>query len=239
MNRTTSHPRPSRLLAGSLLASFCLAGCDDPPAAVTRPADTASADPKPTDLLLRIDGLDITFGEVVPHVAFLDSFAPKWARRVKFRLVLDEFTIPLHLARRAFPAQRQQMEERSRHLRSVASNAIELEQQGAQQVIKRKDLTRRSVELPLATFLFDPLLTGSVSDPLEVPRGWVVVSAYEVKQAALALDDLVDSVQVGFLTHTPGDWSTWLDLEKHRIASKVTYVHPDYREHLPEWIQLP
>lgn len=239
MNRTTSHPRPSHLLAGSLLATLCLAGCDDPPAAVTPPTGQASAAPKPTDLLLRIDGLDITFGEVAPYVAFLDSFAPKWASRVKFRRVLDEFSIPLRLARRAFPAQRQQMEERSRHLRSVATNAIELEQQGAQQVIKRKDLTRRSVELPLAVFLFDPLLTGSVSDPIEVPRGWVVASAYELKQAALVLDDLVDSVQVGFLTHTPGDWNTWLDLEKHRVASKVTYVHPDYREYLPEWIQLP
>lgn len=239
MNRTTSHPRAARLLAGSLLATFCLSGCGDPPAVVQPPVGPTVAEPKPTDVLLRIDGLEITFGEVVPHVAFLHSFAPQWASRVKFRRVLDEFTIPLHLARRAFPAQRQQMEERSRHLRSVATNAIELEQQGAQQVIKRKDLTRRSVELPLAAFLFDPLLTGSVSEPIEVPRGWVVASAYEVKQAALVLDDLVDSVQVGFLTHTPGDWSTWIDLEKHRVASKVTYVHPDYREYLPEWIQLP
>lgn len=239
MNRTTSRQRPVRRLAGCLLGTLWLGSCGGPTPPAPTPAGNAAAEPKPTDRLLTIDGLDITFGEVVPYLKFLDSFGPEWASRVKFRRVLDEFAIPLRLAQRAFPEQRKTMQERSRHLRSVATNTIELEQQGAQQVIKRKDLTRRSVELPVSMFLFDPLLTGSVSEPIEVPRGWIVASAYELKQSALVIDDLVDAVQVGFLTHTPGDWVTWLDLQKHAIAAKVTYVHPDYREHLPEWIQLP
>jgi hypothetical protein len=88
-------------------------------------------------------------------------------------------------------------------------------------------------------FLFDPLTTGGTSDPIEVPRGWIVASAYEIKEAALVLDDVADAVQVGFLTHSPGDWVTWLEQEQRRLADKVTYVHPDFREHLPEWIVLP
>lgn len=216
-------PRGRRLLLGLLL----LAGCrgDD---RLQRP-----------DVLLTIDGLDIRFAEVEPHVKFLDSIGPEWATRVKFRRVLDEFTIPLRLAQRAFPTERTKLLERAKHLRSVATNAIELEQQGAQQVMKRQEVPRRGVEIPVAAFLFDPLTTGGVSDPIEVPRGWIVASTYEIKEAALVLDDLADAVQVGFLTHTPGDWVTWLEIEKRRLADKVTYVHPDFREHLPEWIKLP
>lgn len=191
------------------------------------------------DLLLTIDGLEIRLAEVEPHVKFLDSIAPEWATRVKYRRALDEFVIPLRLAQRAFPNERAKLLERARHLRSVATNAIELEQQGAQQVMKRQNLTRRSVEIPVAMFLFDPLTTGGTSDPIEVPRGWIVASAYEIKEAALVLDDVADAVQVGFLTHSPGDWVTWLEQEQRRLADKVTYVHPDFREHLPEWIVLP
>jgi hypothetical protein len=211
----------------SLLFALAAAGC------------TEEAKAPPSDLLLSIDGLEIRRAEVEPLVKFFDSIGPEWATRVKYRRALDEFVIPLRLAQRAFPAERAKLLERAQHLRSVATNVIELEKQGAQQVLKRQDLTRRSVEIPVATFLFDPMTTGGVSDPIEVPRGWILAGAYEIKEAALVLDDLADAVQVGFLTHTPGDWATWLDLEKHRLADKLTYVHPDFREHLPEWIKLP
>ncbi len=227
-----------RIVPAGLLCGFFLTACGDQPPQAPTPAPAPVA-PQATDRILSIDGLDITFGEVEPYVKFLDSFVPKYATRVKYRRVLDSMTIPLRLAQRAFPAERAKMHERAVHLRSVATNAFEIEKQGAQQVIKRKDLTRTSVELPVAMFLFDQMLTGSASEPIEVPRGWIVAGAYEIKEAALVLDDIVDAVQVGFLTHTPGDWATWLDLEKQRIATKVTYVHPDYREALPEWVKLP
>lgn len=213
-----------------LLCGLLFAACGKAPPAVAHPAN----------LLLTIDGLDITLDEVAPHVKFLDSVAgPEWATKVKFRRVLEEFTIPLRLAQRAFPEQRAKMHERAANLRSVADNAIEIEKQGAQQVIKRKGLVRRAVELSVAEFLFDPLLTGSASQPIEVPRGWIVAGAFDLQQSAQLVNDLVDAVQVGFLTHTPGDWQTWWDLEQVRIADKVTYVNPAYRDHLPEWIKLP
>lgn len=236
MTARRPHPRLAAAVCGALL----LAGCGDrspQPAPLKPPAQPAPlAD---GERLLTIDGIDITYGEVAVFVKFLDSYAPEYATKVKVRKVLDAYTIPLHLARRAFPEQRAQMLERAKNLCAVATNAIELEKQGAQQVIKHKNTTRSTVELPIAMFLFDDLITGSVSPPIEVPRGWVVASAYDLRKAAAVIDDLADAVQVGFLTHTPGDWSTWLDLEKARIKNKVTYVHPDYREALPEWIQLP
>ena len=212
-----------------LLCGVLLVACSKAPAPPAHPAN----------LLLTIDGLDITIEEVTPHVDFLDSVGPEWAKKVKFRRVLEEFTIPLRLAQRAFPEQRAKMHERAVNLRSVADNALEIEKQGAQQVIKRKGIVRRAVELSVAEFLFDPLLTGSASQPIEVPRGWIVAGAFELQQGAQVVNDLVDAVQVGFLTHTPGDWQTWWNLEQQRIADKVTYVNPAYRDHLPEWIKLP
>lgn len=215
--------------ASSLWATAC--GGEAP-----SPAPAALTD---ATVVLTIDGLSITHGELRPYREFLDALGPEFAAKVKYRRVLDEFAIPLHLARRAFPSERQQQLDRCKNLRSIATNTAELEKHGAMLVNKRKDLTRRSVEFPVAMFLFDELQTGNVSEPLEVPRGWILAGAYEIKKAALLLDDLADSVQVGFLTHTPGDWATWLDHEKDRIATKVTFVHPQFREALPEWIRLP
>jgi hypothetical protein len=212
-----------------LLCGVLLAACDDAPKPDTHPAN----------LLLTIDGLDITLDEVEQHVKFLDADQPEWATKVKFRRVLEEFTIPLRLAQRAFPEQRAEMRKRAENLRSVADNTAELEQQGAQQVIKRKDLGRRQVELPVAEFLFNPLLTGSASQPIEVPRGFIVAGAYGLKESAQVINDLVEAVQVGFLTHTPGDWQTWKDNEQLRVADKATYVNPAYRDSMPEWIKLP
>jgi hypothetical protein len=164
---------------------------------------------------------------------------PESGRKTKVQKVLQDFTVPLRLAQRAFPDQRRTMHERARQLRSVATNVAELEQQAAQQVIKRMELTRSQTDLPIAAFLFDPLTTRGVSDVVEVPRGYVVAAAHEIKEAASAIADTVDAVQVGFFTHTPADWETWKQLEQERVADKATYIHPDFREAMPTWLKLP
>jgi hypothetical protein len=220
------------LAAVALLAWSC--GKQQPP--VRAPA---KAVPGPAELLLRIDGLDIRFGEVTPYLSVLDTIGPEWSPKVKFRRVLEEFTIPLRLAQRAFPEQRRKLLEQAKALRGVASNYRELEEFGGHLITKRKKLTRRSVELPIALFLFDELLMGSVSDPIEVPRGYVVATAHDLQPSAMVIDDLVDCLQVGFLSHSPGDWQSWLENEQGRIANRVEFIHPDYRDHMPQWIQLP
>jgi len=220
-------------LAATAVLTF---GCSKPAPPSPTPA---KAPPSATELLARIDGLDIRFGEVLPYLAVLDTVGPEWSPKVKFRRVLEEFTIPLRLAQRAFPEQRSKLLEQAKALRAIASNYRELEQHGGQLVTKRKKLTRRSVELPIAMFLFDEMLVGSVSDPIEVPRGFVVATAHDILPSAMVIDDLVDSLQVGFLTHSPGDWQSWLENEQNRIANRVEFVHPDFRDHLPHWLILP
>jgi hypothetical protein len=219
-------------LAATLWLGLPGAACGGEPA-------KAPAPPAPGDVLLRIDGLEITFGEIEPYVKFLDEAMPEAGRKTKVQKVLQDFTVPLRLAQREFAEPRRKMHERATNLRAVSTNVLELEQQGAQQVIKRMEVTRNQVDLPIAVYLFDPLNTGGVSDVIEVPRGFVVAAAHEVKEAAAAVFDTVDAVQVGFFTHTPADWETWKSSAQERVADKATYIHPDFREAMPTWLKLP
>jgi hypothetical protein len=200
---------------------------------------TPKAPPGADDLLMRIDGLDIRFGEVLPYLTVLDTVGPEWSPKVKFRRVLEEFTIPLRLAQRAFAEQRSKLLEQAKALCAVATNYRELEQYATNLSAQRKQVSRRSVELPIALFLFDELLMGSVSAPIEVPRGFVVATAHELQAAPMVINDQVDCLQIGFLTHSADEWQSWIANEQVRIASLVEFVHPDFRDHMPHWLRLP
>ncbi len=229
MTRPAAQYRPR---SPALLVLLALASCGG-----SQPQ--APKQPAPTDVLLRLDGLEITFGEVEPYVKFLDEAMPEGGRLTKVQKVLQDFAVPLALARRAFPEQRAAMRERAAMLRSVATNVAELEQQAAQQTMSRKLVARGQVDLPVAAFLFDPLQTRGVSDVLEVPRGFVVAAAHEIREGSTTVYDLVDAVLVGFATHTPIEFETWKQLEQERVAAKATYIHPDYRDAMPTWLRLP
>lgn len=196
--------------------------------------------PPPPKKLLVIDGLTIELAELEPFMQFLDSYLPEAGRKAKMQRILDEHVLPLHLGRRAFAKERAALLEEAKALRSVATNVEELDKQSAaMQERMRRTVSRNQPKLPVAKFLFDPLLTRSVSDPIEMPYGWVVAAAFTLEQEALAIDDHADSLQVTFATHTAIDWRTWLDKEQKRVGDKVTFVDPDYREAMPPWITLP
>ncbi|MBX3462175.1 MAG: hypothetical protein KF830_03315 [Planctomycetes bacterium] len=208
------------------LAALAAAGC--------------TPDQAPDDRLLVVDGIAITLADVEPYVAWMDAFLPEGGRKAKVLRVIDEHLLPLRLAQRAFPEQRQRLREQAQALCSVATNAHELDEQSRQIGDRsRRTVTRLTPRLPAAMFLFDPARTGAVSPPLEVPYGWIVAAAFDLTESALAIDDIVDALQVGFMTHDAESWGTWLRAERQRIAATVTHVHPDYREAMPEWLQLP
>jgi len=211
----------------TLASALALCGaCDDAP-------------PPPKELLV-IDGLTIELAEVEPMMKFLDSYLPEAGRKAKVQRILDEHVLPLHLARRAFAKERVALLEKARALCQVATNVDELEQHSkAMSETMRRMVSRNQPKLPVAQFLFDPLLTRSVSPPIEMPHGWVVAAAYSLAQEPLAIDDHVDSLQVTFSTHSAADWRIWLEKEQKRVGDKVTFVHPDYREALPPWVTPP
>lgn len=195
----------------------------------------------PERRLLVLDGIEITLADVEPYIAFYDSFLPEGGRKSKIQRALEDYLVPLRLAQRAFPAEREEMRQRAAALCSVAGNAYELDKQSA--LVKdrrRSDLTRASALLPVAMHVFDPERVGSVSPPLELPHGWFVVGVFDLRQSpGLVIADHVDALQVGFVTHTAQQFQDWYLEQQRRLADTVTFFHPDYEHALPTWLRLP
>lgn len=202
---------------------------------------TCGGAPPKEERLLVLDGIEIRLADVEPYVAFLDSFVPEGGRKTKIQRVLEDHLIPLRLAQRNFGEQRRALHEQALSLCSVATNVYELEQQTTNRREKRRsEMTRTHAFLPVAMYAFDQLRVGSVSPPLEIPEGWVVVGVHDLKESpAGLLSDAVDALQVGFTTHTPDVWREWYSNEKTRLADKATFVHPDYVHAMPPWIRIP
>ena len=199
--------------------------------------------PEPTadDALLTIDGITITFGDLAEGVAYFDSLNPNASKRTKMHRVLDELVLPLKFARHEFAAERQELLAQAVALRAIAGNVQELDEASDSELMirRRKTVTPRDVEIPIARYLFDPTQIGGVSQPIEVPQGYVLAGAFDLEQMQLVLLDRCDALQVLFSNHDISAWRQWLGDLRARIADKVTYFHPDYRDAMPSWAQLP
>lgn len=229
-----SHSLPNSLFCLLLAALPGCGGCSkDPSPRTPIPAQA----PAPTDRLLVVDGIVITFADVQPFVDYLDTIYADHSRRTKIRRILDEYVLPMRLAQRAFPEQRREQLERANALRGVADNAVELQAKAALFHPARKNWGRRDVELPVSQFLFDTTRTGAVSEPIEVPHGYKLVAALDLAEAAVVGDDLVDGVIVPFVTHDVPAMARWYDEQKSKLSA--SWIHPDYRDAAPEWLKLP
>ena len=216
--------------------------CAAATAALTLAACGGGAAPKPEEepRLIVIDGITVTFADLQPYYDWLTEFRPGLGVRTKYAWALREHVLPLKLAEREFPTQRAEQRKLAHGLCSVATNVMELEQRSA--LIKdktRSNLTRQSALLPVAMFLFDELTLNAVSQPIELPHGIFVVSAYERHESPLVMADYVDALQVGFITHTSLEWQKYWIEKRAELGRKVTFLHPDYRDDMPDWIQPP
>lgn len=209
-------------------------------ALITLKACSKPAPPPPEPRLLVVDGLTITFEDLQPFVDYIRSFRPEAGTKSITMKALDEHVLPLRLAQRAFAEEREAQHNNAQALSDVADNVYDLENftenTGHKQ---RKKLARMQAHLPVSMFVFDPLKTGAVSPPLELPQGWFVVASYDMVESPLAVADHVDVLQVAFVTHDADQWALWYDEEKRRITDKVTFVHPDYAHRLPPWLNPP
>jgi len=212
------------------LSALLLAGCE--PAA----APTGRDDPR----LIEVDGIAVTFDELQPYYDWLTAYRPGLGVRTKYVWAMREHVLPLKLAEREFAAQRAEKLELAEGLCAVATNIRELEQRTELVTDKaRSNLTRQSAVLPVAMFLFDELTLNAVSPPIPLPYGFFVVSAYERHDSQLVMADYVDALQVGFITHTALEWQKYWTAKRAEIGARVTFVHPDYRDDMPDWIQVP
>lgn len=201
----------------------------------------AATDPDRDDpRLIELDGITITFEELQPYYDWLTEFRPGVGVRTKYMWAMREYVLPLKLAQREFAAERAEQRALAEGLCSVATNIAELEERSKLITHKtRSNLTRQQALLPVGMFLFDELTLNAVSQPLELPHGVFVVSAYERHDDALVMGDYVDALQVGFLTHTSQEWQEYWAGKRAEIGAKVAFIHPDYRDDMPDWIQPP
>lgn len=216
-------------------------GCSDPdvpPPVAGRAALPPEPRPSADTRILSVDGIDFTYGEVQPYVEFFDRLYPKWTLAAKVRRTLEVYLVPLRFAERDFAAERRAALQHAQGLVSVAGNVVELAEKGGPTAV-RKTLIVPLLELPLALFLFDRSKIGSTSPPIPLPQGFSVVGAFDVTDGAVVSDDLVDAEQVTFFTHQKDDFDKWLTQLRVRLADKVTYVHPDFRNATPDWLKLP
>lgn len=190
--------------------------------------------------LIEVDGISITFEELQPYFDWLTRYRPELGVRTKYVWAMREHVLPLKLAEREFAAQRAEQRALADGLCSVATNINELEQRTQLVSDKsRSNLTRQSAMLPVAMFLFDELTLNAVSQPISLPHGYFVVSAYERHESPLVMADYVDALQVGFITHTALEWQLYWTQKRAEIGAQVTFLHPDYRDDMPDWIQPP
>ena len=218
----------SNRCAAALCCALALAACGK--GSQAQPAD----DPR----LIEVDGITITFEELQPYYDWLTEVRPGLGVRTKYSWAMQEHVLPLKLAQREFPQQRAQKRALAEGLSSVATNIAELEEHSRLIEDKRRsNLTRQSAMLPVAMFLFDDLTLNAVSPPIELPHGFFLASAYERYESPLVLADYVDALQVGFITHTAVEWQNYWTEKRKEIGAKVTFVHPDYRDDMPEWLQ--
>lgn len=223
-----------------LALSGLVPACErEPEAAAPQASPDDAARPGDEEKLLVVDDLVVTFGELGPLVAYLDDLYPEYSYRAKLRAVLDQHWLPVRLARRAFAERRAELARQAGDLAEVADNVHDLESRGVDLGGSRspRPLVRKEVELPVAAWLFDAANLGGVSGPIEVPQGFKVVAAFDVDRSALAADDRVDAFQVPFFTHDMKSFMDWLNSERERVSGKVTYVHPEFTDVLPEWLR--
>ncbi|MCR9247747.1 MAG: hypothetical protein NXI31_22190 [bacterium] len=235
--KTTASSRSTTVLAALAIPTLALStlaiwGCSEsnPP---VPPAAGASQ-------LVSIDGIDITFADVDPLLEYLRSTNPDAGHKTMVRLILETHLIPLALAERSFAKERAVLLEQAKGVRQIASNVYELEQaRGNVEVQERRAYTRLQPDLPVAAFLFNRLNEGGVSQPIPVPRGFVLAGTHEYTEVPVAGEDMVEATQVGFFTHKVVEWQDWLAAEQTRIADQCTYVHPEFRDALPTWCKPP
>lgn len=226
--------RPRCARRAALLGLLALAGvrCDPGPAPAAR-----------AGVVLELDGIVVGESELEPLLTFVRAGGEHSGRSRSRQIVLDQHVLPLRFAQRAFAAERARQRELAAAMRrSVVSSGGADPQLRAKGALSGGEpspglIGRGNMDLALAAWCFDPDNFGIVSPVLEVPRGFCLVSFADHKPGIERSGDLVDAYQVPFYTHDKVTFQTWWHEQKLALAGKLTYVHPDYVDALPTWLQ--
>lgn len=217
-------------VTATLAAIVIFARCEPPP---------EPDGPRVPGAIVEFEGVSIMPEDVERWTPYLATWDPKSGQKARRRVALEKEVLPLALSRSAFPGQRAEQLERAREVRSVVGNTIELEAFAEAREFEQatKPYSRSSLPLAVAEFAFLEEHVGAVSDPIEVERGYVLVGVKDLQRGLATAYDLVHLVIAPFYTHPSNEYDAWLEDARTRAKATLSYVHPDYVDLLPIWLQ--
>lgn len=242
-------PRGRLLLLGSMLAlagaAAPTAGCDGTARDGGDPRDPArptAEEIRPETVVLTVDGLEITSGEIHAFDEFVRQFDPAAGRDALARMVLTTHVLPLRASKREYGDRWEAARERAAALadRCRGDGYPRLAELGPlHDGTEARRKTRGGLELPIARWVFAKENLYAVSPPLEVASGFHVAAAFDYHDELSTGLDMVDLYSVAFPVVDPSEYNTWWAEERARLATRCTWVHPEYRNCLPKWLAAP
>jgi len=227
-----------------LLVAASLTACGDES---TNSSGGPQHDPQPAaeargDVVLIVDGMEITAQEVHAFDESLRAFHPAVGRDTLARHVLTTHVLPLRAAQRAFA------DERADLAREALAYSQEVQGDGYPGLAatgpmrggyRAERKPRGNLSLPLQEWAFAKERLYAVSPPLEVPEGFQVAAAYEFHDSISSGTEMVDVYVVPFMVLGRDEFAQWWEAERARLATRCTWVRSDHRHALPTWLQPP
>lgn len=203
------------------------------------PAPPTDKDP----VILRASNLEIRRSEIAGFEAYLQRLDPTMGEMTRKRAILDNYLLPLKLARRDFPEGRSQQRRRAEALVKVLGTAAGYDDLATQSKLfpgagLEEGVARGAMSLAEARWAFADENIGRASPILETPRGYSILATRDKQAGPTMLYDRVDVWVTPFHTHaTHRAYLDWLVRAKASLSGHVTFIHPDYKEALPYWLR--
>lgn len=232
-----AHRTLRRVVLLALLPGGLAACGEDAPKGPSAPAP---------DVILEIDGLRVTRAELEDWHPYLDALDPRLGKGFRNRQILEQHLMPMKFAQRLYAVHRAELRTRAEALVKVAPTLAELVEVSKKAEEPRErgysptnPSTRADLPIALARAAFDRKKLGQVQGPIETPQGFAIVATRKIDPGVTAFEDRADPWLVLFNTHMSREFDEWWRKQRESIRASVraTYVHPDFKDSLPDWIQ--
>jgi hypothetical protein len=221
---------PSSLLLAAATTGAILWGCEDqdpgPP-----PAPAAG-------VILEVDGLRVMRQEVEDWYAYVESYQPTAGRMQAIAYFIETHLLPLRAAERDFPEARARALDKAHGLQSVAGNSLELQDKGPglPEYVPATNYSRTDLEPAVVDYAFALENLGRVSEPIATPRGFVLAASIDMIPGGTTFSDRVRLCRADFWMSGDQEYFDWIRDLRSRLEGKVTYLDPDFRHAVPDWL---
>lgn len=221
------------LVSAGVLAVVLLKACGDEP---------KQPPPERDPRILVVDGVEIRRSELAEYEPYLRQLDPTMGEMTRLRELIQQFLLPLKMARRDFQEQRRVQRQRAEAViksLSPTPGADELMEQTKRVPGARKleGWIRQHMQIPEQRWAFDDARVLQASPILETPLGFTILASLRKDPGPTLAYDKADIWFVPFHTHETKAFGAWWAKVQKDVAHKLTYVHPDYAEALPYWLK--